>query len=150
MDEAGQVDVAVDLSSVETLVDIRNERMVEHVFKNIATANVTAQMDMAALEKLGIGEDTVVEFDGSLAFLGQDVDVYTELYALRVSENRVLVTSNDMLFLSVDELGITPGIDKLQEIAGLDGITRAVPITLRMMFDNSPELVTQSTTKLTD
>jgi len=38
------------------------------------------------------------------------------------------------LFVATDELGVDAGIDALQEIAGLDSITRSTPVTMRFMF----------------
>ena len=37
--------------------------------------------------------------------------------------------------VSTDELGIDAGIDKLMELAGLPGITRVAPVTIRMVFE---------------
>ena len=48
-----------------------------------------------------------------------------------------MVTTNDMLFLAADEAGIDGAIDTLMELAGLDSITRAVPVTLRFVFEET-------------
>ncbi|MEL6532735.1 MAG: YceI family protein, partial [Pseudomonadota bacterium] len=57
--------------------------------------------------------------------------------ALAQGEGSVMVTTNDMLFLAADEAGIDGAIDTLMELAGLDSITRAVPVTLRFVFEET-------------
>jgi hypothetical protein len=51
----GDVTVDVDLASVETWIDIRNERVIEHVFLNAPTATFSAKVDMASLKNLAVG-----------------------------------------------------------------------------------------------
>ena len=131
----GQVSIEVPLASVETMIDIRNERMREIVFNNSPTATITANVDIAAMEKLGVGEGMTAETDGTLSLLGNDVDVYSNLFVMRVGEDKVMVTTEGMVMVATDELGVDESISKLQEIAGLDSITRVAPVTLRLVFD---------------
>ncbi len=131
----GSVTVDIDLTSVQTNIDIRNERINEHVFGGMAAAKLTAQLDMDALNAIAVGGMSTVDIEGSLAFLGQSVDIEAEMFVVRVSESQVLVTSNDMLFVSAEDLGISAGIDKLMELAKLPGITRTSPVTVRMVFN---------------
>ncbi len=133
--EEGNVEIEIDLSSVETNIDIRNERMIEYVFRKAATATLTAGIDMTEVSKLDIGASTVVEVDATLSLVGTDVDFYTDMFILRVSETSVMVSTNDMVFISTEEAGVTAGVDKLMELAGLPGITRTVPVTARLMFN---------------
>lgn len=131
----GKAEITIDLASVETNADIRNERMIEHVFKNTPNATLSAELDTEALSAMSAGDTSVMEVDATLSFLGQDIEVFTELFVARMSDERVLVTTNDLLYVDTEELGIDGGIDMLKEIAGLDDITRAVPVTIRMVFD---------------
>ncbi len=132
--EDGKVEIDIDLSSVETNIDIRNERMIEHVFRKAATATLTAQIDMDAVSKLAVGETTVMEVDAKLSLVGTEVDFYTDMFILRVGEDAVMVSTNDMVFISAEDAGVTPGVDKLMELAQLPSITRTVPVTARLMF----------------
>lgn len=131
----GTVSVEIDLTSVETLIDIRNERMQEHVFKGSPKAMINATIDMAEVSGLAVGASSVVEATGTVSLAGTDLEIDTEMFVLRVSESQVLVTSNDMIMLSTADMGLTAGIDKLMELAKLPGITRVSPVTLRLVFD---------------
>lgn len=132
--EDGKVEIDIDLSSVETNIDIRNERMIEHVFRKAATATLTADIDMGAVSELEVGASTTVEVDATLSLVGTDVEFYTDMFILRLSEDTVMVSTKDMVFISTEDAGVSDGVDKLMELAQLPGITRTVPVTARLMF----------------
>jgi len=131
----GTVDIEIELASVDTLIDIRNERIIEHVFKGTPTATLTAEFDMDDVVGLDVGETGVIDVEGVLSLVGTNVDVETEMFVARLSETRVLVTTSDMVMLSTADAGLTAGIDKLMELADLPGITRVAPVTMRLIFD---------------
>ncbi len=131
----GDVAIDIPLGGVATNIDIRNERLIEFVFNNAPSATLSANFDMKALKSLRPGDTTTMELDAVLSLLGNDVDVSTEVFVARLSGGSVMVTTNDMIFLDTEELGIDGGIDKLQELASLDSIARATPITVRFVFD---------------
>lgn len=135
VDADGAVAIDVNLASVETNIDIRNERMIEHVFKNVATATLASQIDMAALNDMPVGAMSVMELEGTLSLVGTDLDLDAEMFVVRLSESRVMVTTDSMIFLDTEEAGIDPGINTLMELAELPGITRAAPVTMRLVFD---------------
>lgn len=131
----GAVSIAIDLASVETNIDIRNERMAEYVFNNAPQAMIAAQIDMTEVAGLAVGESAVVEADGALTLVGSEVDLYADMYVLRISDDQVVVSTNDMIMLSMEDVGLIAGINKLRELAELPGITQVSPVTLRLVFD---------------
>lgn len=132
----GDVAIDVDLTSLETWIDIRNERVAEHVFLNAPSASFTAKVDMASLEGLAVGAMQEITVDGNFVLGGTEISIQAEMIAVRLSEMRVMMITAEMFWLSTEEAGIDPGIDKLEELAGLSGITRAFPVTLRLVFDH--------------
>lgn len=131
----GAATIELGLASVETLIDIRNERMVEFVFQNQPKATISAQLDMAQIDGLAVGDATVIETEGTLTLLGEDTDLDANLFVMRLSEDQVMVTTDDLIMLATEDTAINPSIDKLQELASLDGITRVSPVALRLVFD---------------
>lgn len=135
--DAGIVSVDVDLTSVQTNIDIRNERMMEFVFEAAQTANLSAEIDMAAMDAMAVGDMATMDAFGNLSLLNEDIPVDVPLFVVRVAQDKVLVTSNGMLMLATDDIGVDGGIDMLQELAGLDAITRVTPVTLRLVFETA-------------
>ncbi len=131
----GAVSLDIDLTTVETNIDVRNERITEHVFKGIKAATLSGEIDIDAVKSLAVGASTLVDMEGALSFLGASLDIETEMFVVRISDTQVLATTNDMIWISVEDAGITAGVDKLMELASLPGITRAFPVTARLMFN---------------
>lgn len=132
----GAVKVDIDLASLETNIDIRNERMMKHVFQNgAATATLAGEVDMDDVTSLAVGEVGMADFEGVLSLGGIDADVEAEMVVARLAENRVMVSTADFIMLSTADLGITAGVDKLMELAKLPGITRVTPVSIRMVFE---------------
>ncbi len=132
----GAVTVDIDLSSVETWIDKRNERMIEYVFLNAPKATFTANVDMAALENLAVGDMTEMELKGMLTLGGTDIAIQTPVMVVRLAENKVMVITSEMIWVSTEEAGIDEGVTKLMELAKLPGITRAFPVTFRLVFEH--------------
>ncbi|MBW4707178.1 YceI family protein [Roseobacter sp. YSTF-M11] len=134
--EAGELAIMIDVSSVETNIDIRNERMTEHVFQGgSATAVLSGEIDMEELTALEVGATRLMDIEGTLTFGGLETDVEAKMLVARLGEDRVLVTTADFIMLSTEDLGIDAGIDALMELASLSGITRVTPVSVRMVFE---------------
>ncbi|MEO1109733.1 MAG: cytochrome c family protein [Pseudomonadota bacterium] len=142
--------IEIDLSSVETNIDIRNERMIEYVFRKAGTATLTAEIDISELSALEVGQTTTVDSEAVLSLAGTDVEFDAELFVARLSESSVLVTTNDMVFVSTEDAGVNAGVDKLMELAELSGITRTVPVTARLMFKLDGEQASAAPATATD
>ncbi len=133
--ENGDMTLSIDLASVETNIDIRNERMARHVFQEgKATAVLTGKIDMSEVNELKVGQTKIVEIEAQLVFAGVENDIEAEMLVVRLSEDRVLVTTADFIMLSSEDLEIDGGIDMLQKLAKLSGITRSIPVSVRAVF----------------
>ncbi len=132
--EQGQATVEIDVASVQTNIDIRNERMLEWVFTNGPTATLSADVDMDAVTSMAAGDTSTMDISGTLTLNGVEVPVDTSVFVAMLSDSSLLVTTNDMVLLSTEQAGLTAGVDKLMELAGLPGITRVSPVTLRLLF----------------
>lgn len=132
--EQGDATVEIDLASVQTNIDIRNERMMKWVFTNGPKAVLSAGVDMEALKTLAVGDTLTMSVDGSLSLNGSELPIQTDLFVARLADNKIMATTDGMVMLSMEQAGLTAGIDKLMELAGLPGITRVSPVTLRLVF----------------
>jgi len=134
VDEDGNVSVEIDVASVETWIDIRNERMQKMVLNAAPKAVITTQVDAEQLFALKPGDTTTTDVEGTLTLNGNDIEIETSLFVARLSEKKMMVTTDEMIMLSMNEAGIDDGITKLMEVAKLPGITRVSPVTLRLVF----------------
>ena len=147
VDDAGKVNVEIDVASVETWIDIRNERIQKMVFDASPKAILTAQVDAEALNKLAPGDTTTVDVEGNLSINGNDIEIATALFVARLSDKKMMVTTDEMIMLSTKEAGIDGGIDQLMKVAKLPGITRVSPVTLRLVFAQTGDAKAAATPK---
>ena len=132
----GEVIIEIDVTSVETGIGVRNKRMIAHVFdKTKPTAFLKAKIDLPKLESLTPGATSLIDVDGTLTLSGVSIPVETSMFVARLSENKALVSTDEMIMLTTEDLGVDAGLDKLMELAHLPSITRAVPVTLRFVFE---------------
>ncbi|MEP0522098.1 MAG: YceI family protein [Hyphomicrobiales bacterium] len=136
VDSNGVLKLSIDLSSVETNIDIRNERMGKHLFQDgSATAKITGDINTAELGALKAGETAMVDFEGNLAFGGAELDIEAKMIVVRLTNDRVMVSTADFIMVSTEDLGIDAGINELMKLAELPGITRVTPVAVRVVFE---------------
>ncbi|MFY8049126.1 MAG: YceI family protein [Erythrobacter sp.] len=132
----GTATLDIDLASVNTGVDIRNERMRE-IFFAVAEnpkATITAKLDPAAFAGLAVGQSLTRPLKASVTIKGASSDVETELLVTRVGADRVTVVPTAPVIISTDMFGLTDELGELRALAQLPSITPAVPVTFTLAF----------------
>ena len=131
--DTGDVEVRVVLDSVETNVGIRNERMKTMLFEVglYPEAVITAQLDAEAIATMSDGGVTNVALQIDLH--GQTVTKYAQLN-IAVTEQGVIATTAQPILLTAAEFGLEGGVAALQEVAGLNAISRVIPVTVALQL----------------
>lgn len=135
----GTATLDIDLASVNTGVDIRNERMRE-IFFGVAEnpkATVTATLDPAAFSGLAVGQSLTRPLKAKVALKGAEAEVETEVLVTRVTADRVTVVPTAPVIVSTDMFGLTDELGELRALAQLPSITPAVPVTFALSFTRS-------------
>lgn len=137
----GQVTVSLMLDSVETLIPIRNERMRELLFNttNYKDATLTAKVDPAIIAEMQPGQIAEIAAEGNLSLHGQIQPMVLHMQAAKLDNATVMVASTQPLVIDAAKFGLSDGVEKLREIAGLDSISNAVPVTFVMTFVDQAE-----------
>jgi polyisoprenoid-binding protein YceI len=134
VDDDGKVAVEIDVASVETWIDIRNERIRKMVLNAAPKVMLTAEVDMAELEAMKPGDTDVIDVDGTLSLNGAEMDIETSLFIARLTDDKMMAVTDEMIMLSTEDAGIDEGVSTLMKLADLPGITRVSPVTLRLVF----------------
>ena len=135
----GSARLEIELASVDTMIPIRDDRMRSMLFETelFPTATVDVRVEQAALDDLSIGEGTPASIEGSLTLRGRTSPVTASVVALLLDEDTLLVTTLQPILLNADALGLAPGLEKLREVAGLPGISMAVPVTFMLTYQRT-------------
>ena len=135
LSDDGAIEARVDLSTVETKVPIRNQRMMQLLFEvaDYPEAQISGQLDPLDIAQLAAGATVERQVPLTLSLHGSSATVSATLLAVKVTEG-VRVTTVEPIILNARDFGLEPGIAALQEVAGLDAISRAVPVTLDLLL----------------
>ena len=127
----GQATLRIDLSSVQTHVEIRNQRMRDIFFEvtNYPEAVITAQLQPQDLAHIESGTPLDIELPLTISLHGVTAETSAKLRAAKVGQ-RIWVTTREPLLISARDFGLEAGVAALQEIAGLNGIAGTVPVTI--------------------
>ena len=138
IDESGQASVSIGLASVDTAIELRDERMREMLFETntFANATITAQIDMAAVAKISTGSLGTMTVMGELTLHGETVSLTFDVVVARLAEGKLLVISQKPVVVGAQQFRLTQGIEKLREVAGLPSISSAVPVSFVLSFDS--------------
>lgn len=138
--EAGEATVTVNLDSVETWLDIRNERMREFLFETakFPLATITTKLPADKLHDTPAGTITTLTVPVTLSLHGQKTEFATDLVVARISAHRAVVMPGELIMLDANTFKMAEGIKKLMALAELPSISAAVPVTFYLVFD-APE-----------
>lgn len=132
----GNAQLTVDLESVQTLIEIRDQRMRELLFETVKfpVATVTAQLDASVLALAAEGGIVTTELPVTLSLHGKEKTLATSLVIVGVGGDRVVVFSAAPILINAADFDLTAGVAALQKVAGLQAISTAVPVTLQLQF----------------
>ena len=130
---AGEVEVRVALDSVETNIGIRNERMKKMLFEVglYPEAVITAQLDTEAVAAMSDGGTTDVALQIDLH--GQTVTKEAQLN-VALTDQGLSATTAQPILLTAAEFGLEDGVAALQAVAGLNAISRVIPVTVALQL----------------
>lgn len=135
--EAGEVEVRVALDSVETNIGIRNERMKKLLFEVglYPEAVITAQLDPAVMVAAASGAGDSVTAMLQIDLHGQVVSKRAAL-KIAATDNGVSVTTVQPILLNASEFELEGGVAALQHVAGLNAISRVIPVTVALQLSS--------------
>ena len=137
---AGAIELSIDLGSVETGIEIRDERMREVLFEVVKfpTATVTATVSPDILDAVTAGGAVTTELPVKVALHGMEKSLLITVRAVGQAGGKLNVFTPQPVLVNASDFNLAAGIVALQEIAGLSSISTAVPVTVNLVFDSAP------------
>ncbi len=131
IDSNNNLKISIDLSSLETNIPIRNERIVKHLFQTnlYPTADIHTQLKPEDLNN-GIHS---ISFDVDLH--GVSSIVQAEFMVLEQHGSKV-ITLHKPLLIKASDFALENGITTLKNIAKLNSIDFTVPMHLILTFES--------------
>ena len=135
--EDGSVSVEIALASVNTLVPIRNERMQSMLFETdfFPRATITSQINSDRLANLALGGSEEMGLDFTLELHDQS-QTYNATVLVSRQEAGLIATTLKPIVVNAESFDLVAGVEALREVAGLPSISRAVPVSFTVVFED--------------
>ena len=136
VDDEGAVEIRVALDSVETNIAIRNERMKKMLFEVglYPEAEITAQLSPETMAVLGSSSGAAVPVVLQIDLHGQVVSKDAVLTVSATDAGGFSATTSQPILLNAAEFDLENGVAALQSVAGLNAISRVIPVTVSLNF----------------
>jgi len=138
IDEEGRVAITVPLDGVDTGIDLRNVRMRFMFFEtfNFPAATISAQLTDDMVNDLEAIGTKLLTVPVTVDLHGVQKELETEMLVTLVGNDRVAISSVTPFIVSVEDFDLIPGLEKLEEAAGVD-ITPATAVSYNFAFDRN-------------
>lgn len=133
----GAFTLEIPLASVETNIEIRNERMRDMLFEvaQFPSAKLSGSVDLATLSGLAVGERTSASIPAELELHGVKTALDVPVFITRISENRVAVETSQPVLIEAGAFGLDAGLERLRTVANLPSISPVAPVTASLVFE---------------
>ena len=134
--DQGAVEVRVALDSVETNIGIRNDRMKKMLFEVglYPEAVITTQLSPETMAALGSSSGSAVPVVLQIDLHGQVVSKDAVLTVSATNAGGFSATTSQPILLNAAEFNLEDGVAALQSVAGLNAISRVIPVTVSLNF----------------
>ena len=135
--EDGSVSIEIALASVNTLVPIRNERMQSMLFETdlFPRATITSQINSDGLANMALGSSEEIGLDFTLELHNQS-QTYNAAVLVSRQEAGLIATTLKPIVVNAESFDLVAGVEALREVAGLPSISRAVPVSFTVVFED--------------
>ncbi len=127
----GAFTLNIDLASVNTGIEIRDQRMRDFLFETgkFAQATASGNLDSDVVGSLSPGESITMDLPFTLSLHGKTKSMQVPVMVSKLLDDKVLVSALKPVLINAADFDLTGGIDKLKELAALPSITLSVPVT---------------------
>ncbi|CUA85195.1 YceI family protein [Pseudidiomarina woesei] len=131
-----EVTIEIPVTSLDTQIPIRNERMLKHLFnaEDYSIVSATANLEEKLLTDMPVSDSLQLMVDITVFIAGKSETIQSALQVTRLGSDRFLATTTQPINIDAKAFGLVAGIDQLREIAGLQRIDYNVPVTFSVQF----------------
>jgi len=134
--EHSPINLIIDLSSANTGIAVRDQRLGKFLFETnlYPQAKFVVNLGDKVLSNVAVGENNIIEITGKLSLHGIEQTITTTVMLARISQHKLIVTSMQPVIIHAKAFNLAKGVEKLQALAKLPSISKAVPVSFVLTF----------------
>ena len=127
----GAFNLTIELVSVDTGIEIRDERMQTMLFEvaKYPQVKLNSVINPKLLADLSVGSTLMTQIDGTIDLHGKTRQMSFDVLVAKLSDTKMVVSSLAPVIVQANDFDLVEGVNKLREIAGLSSISLAVPVS---------------------
>ena len=129
---ASGANINVDLSSIDTRVAIRDERVLEHVFH--AKKFPRAQVSLSAVTIPEVGDTVEQVVDAQLTMRGKAAPVRGRVSVTRPNAKLIVVQTIEPVLVDGTQWAMEAGFETLRQLVNLKHISTTIPVSFKFTF----------------
>ncbi len=133
----GTATLMIDLATVNTAVEIRDQRMRDIVFKTgeFPAASVSIKVDAAMLDGLVPGELYLLGHTATVSLHGMSAELDASLRVVKLDEDTLLILPAKPLIVNAGTFGLAEAVEELRTIANLPSINPNVVVDFTLVYN---------------
>jgi polyisoprenoid-binding protein YceI len=132
--------LVIDLATVNTSVEVRDQRMRDIAFKvgEFPMARVSVKVDAAALAGMAPGTLSAASYEATLSMHGVNAPIAAELRVVKLDADTVLVQTAKPLLVAASAVGLAEAVEELRTVANLPSINPQVVVDFSLVYNSAP------------
>ena len=128
--------LALDLSTVNTAVEIRDERMRDIVFQvaDFPSATISVTVDSEGLDTMQTGMPVSGSYTASVELHGVTQDLEAELQIVKLDADTLQINLARPLIVNAAAFGLQDGVEELRNLAALTNINPNVVVDFSLLY----------------
>jgi polyisoprenoid-binding protein YceI len=130
----GQIELTIDLTSVDSGIAIRDERL-QNMFWNVAahpSVIFVGQLSADDMKNIGAGKaSNTVMVEGQLTMAGQAKPIKAALQVIP-AQHKLYVSTRQPIVINANDFGLNAGVEALRAIMGLNYLSTSAPVTFAL------------------
>ncbi|MDP5190170.1 YceI family protein [Rheinheimera baltica] len=128
--------VSIPISSMQTNIPIRNERIWQYVLQaeKYNSIDVKAPLKSDSIAMLTVNNTLLVDLPLTVTIAGESATLSAKLRITKLSDSVLQASTETPLMVNINSFKLGAGVAKLQELAGLKRIEPLVPVSFNVRF----------------
>ena len=127
--DKGALKVTLDLTSIDTKIEIRDQRAKEFLFETSKFAEATLTANLEAIAD-GVSN---ISTEAELSLHGVSQKIKVEVTVIKAGD-KLLATSTMPIIIKASDYKMEGGVKKLQELAKLPSVATSIPVSFVLTF----------------
>jgi polyisoprenoid-binding protein YceI len=138
MSAAGEIKLMIDLASVDTGIEIRDERLRTLLWNVKATPQATfsAKLNPESLAKMASSAVADLDVAGQLELAGQSKPLTAKLRVSRLSADKMMVVTRAPILVNSTDFGLRAGVEALRDVMGLSFVSASAPVSFALTLNH--------------